>query len=176
MGKGMDWVPCYRWGARQTAPINTQLDAPLFLPTQYDGPEVVGRIDDSPGRYFIHRIIGMISHNWSGVDPDDGLIHECLWPGIIDDFAVGSVSSTGFCDEGTGANADLWWRRTKWTQSSTNFDDMSEVSEPWFNSVDIKPRRVIEDGQIPLYSMFNNDTILTLDVYLWLRLLVTPLE
>ncbi len=176
MGKGMDWIPCYRWGLRNTVASATQFDLPLFRPTQYDTDDVVGSFEDTPGRYFIHRIVGVMSMNFT-LTPAEPLMHECIWPGLITDPTLGFVGSAGFIDEGSGANSKLWWRRTKAVRDTARFNDLDSVSNPWHFSVDIQPKSVIQDGQIPLYSIFNPiESSETVEFWLWLRILATALD
>lgn len=176
MGRKMDWVPMQEWGTQLTVGPNLQLDHPLMDPAIYSDTDVEGRFDDSPGRYFVNRIVGTCSVVWAATPTAGGLIHECIWPGIIDDPNLGLVISPGFIDDAAGQNPRLWWRRTKQSSSSSDFVDLNSLQNKWFSQIDITPRQVIDDGQIPLYSIINTDGQIALRVTLWLRLLLTKLE
>jgi len=175
----MDWVPCARWGERVSVPSGSQFDSALMQPGLATDADVEGRFEETSGRYFVHRIVGVVSQDWSATPsgPLSGVIHECIWPGLIDDPSIGGVIGPGFIDEAAGANARLWWRRTKHNSSVSAFADLNATSNRWFAHIDITPKQVIDDGQVPLYSILNtDDTTAALDFYLWLRLLLTPLD
>jgi len=176
----MDWVPCFRWGIGITLPFASQIDQPLMEPSLAADADVEGRFDETPGRYFVHRIVGVITMNWAATPSGDGqLVRQVIWPGIIDDPTAGGVISTGFIDEPSGVNNRLWFMRHVAHVSTTRFQDLraSEGAEAWGTHVDIKPKQVIDDGQIPILSIFNSEAAANNLVFrTYLRLLLTRLE
>ncbi len=174
----MDWVPCHEWGVRQTVPAIAQLDQPLMDPFLYGNPEVEGRFEESASRYFVHRIVGIVSFDWVGTPSGGnvGLIQEVIWPGLIDNPSSGSVISPGFVNTASGINARLWFHRVKGSVNTALFHDIDGDSNRWYSHIDITPKQVIDDGQIPLYSVYNDDGGgVALDYRLWVRMLLTPL-
>lgn len=174
----MDWIPVYEWGIRQTVPAVAQLDQPLMDPTRYSGADVIGRFEESAGRYFVHRIVGVVTFDWVGTPSGGniGLIQEVIWPGIIDNPTTGSVISPGFVSSGDAINSRLWFHRVKANSQSGIFTDITEDSSKWFSHIDIRPNQVIDDGQIPMYSVYNDDGgAIDLDYRMYARMLCTPL-
>jgi len=174
---GMDWVPCHEYGDTQIVPVGAQLDHPLMDPQQATDFDVEGRFDSTPGRYFVHRIVGHITMHFTSVPTGAGvLVDECIWPGIIDDPAIGGVISTGFIDEAAGVNNRLWFIRRRYRPSTTYGADLQSSAQPSFFMFDIRPKQVIDDGQIPLYSIFNHDDTNAINAQIRCRLLLSSLE
>ncbi len=172
----MDWVPVYRWGVRIPVPPNSQLDNPLMDPTIVGPDEVMGRFEESAGRYFVHRIVGLITADWQAT-PTDGFFTETIWPGLIDEPVTGTVVSPGFNTTAAGVNSRLWFIRHRSISSGSSiYQDIQPGANKWHAHVDITPRQVIDDGQCPIYSVANDDATETLDIRMYLRLLLTPLN
>lgn len=178
MGRRMDWVPCFEYGDRISVPFGTQLDQPLMDPLQYGDDEVEGKIDVSAGRYFVHRIVGQVTFNWQTDVVQNREVFEQIWPGIIAEPTTGLVIAPGFIDTPTGVNPRLWFKRVKIVVAGIGgeFTDLSDTSSQWFFNIDIRPNQVIDDGQMPVYSIFNNDTSNSIDFRMYFRLLLTSLE
>ncbi len=176
----MDWVPCFRWGDAISVPFQVQIDQPLMNPTIQGVDDVEGRFDETPGRYFVHRIVGVITMNFASTPSGDGqLVRQVIWPGIIDDPIVGGVIGPGFIDDAAGVNARLWFMRHVALVDTNRFQDLraSEGAEAWGTHVDIRPKQVIDDGQIPLLSVLNDEAAANnLNFRMFLRLLLTRLE
>jgi len=175
----MDWVPVNGWGVRQTVPAISQVDHPLMDPALANTAGVEGRFEETAGRYFVHRLVGLVSFDWVGTPSGGnvGLIQEVIWPGLIDDPNAGTVTSAGFINTSAGINARLWFHRVKNSRSTAAFTDIDNSSNRWYSHIDIRPNQVIDEGQIPLYSVYNDDGgSIDLDYRLWMRMLLTPLE
>ncbi len=175
----MDWVPCFRWGVEQSVSPATQGDLALMDPALYSNTEVEGQIDDRVNRYFVERIVGQLCFSWSDTPSGGelGLVRSVIWPGIITNTQTGAFDTPGFIDDPSGVNARLWHIRHLFTTGTTRFGQLGSTSHPWWTTIDIRPRQVIDDGQLPILSVFNNDAgIADLEFTHYLRMLVKPLE
>lgn len=171
----MDWIPMAGWGIPFTVPALTQDELSLLEPDQYEADAVIGRVEDSPLRMFIHRIVGQISAHYNSAPVTNNLMTTRLWPGLADTSTVPFTTRTpGFLDESKAANPRLWFDRRR-SLDTREFEDLTETAHPFWSTIDIAPKQVIEDGRIPVLSIFNHDTQASLDYQPWLRMLVTPL-
>lgn len=170
----MDWVPATNWDVVDVIPANTQADSPLMdIVDQYAAADVVGQVEVSPVRYFVHRIVGQ----WSAFIASpvtDGAHHMRIWPAYVDTSAGPVVVTPDFIDDAEGANPRIWHER-KFFPQDTVARSLQTTVHPWWQSVDIKPKQVIEKYHVPCLSFFNSDATQVMVTQAWFRLLVTPL-
>ncbi len=172
----MDWVPCRAWGAQQSVPALTQGDLELMnIADSYGTAEVVGLIEASPVRYFVHRIVGMIQVWSSGTPAAGDKVWTRIWPGFVETEVVPTLITVDFIDEADGANARMWYQRIRSLPRGEG-DDIGADNHPWWTSVDITPKQVIDKYMVPALSVFNDSATVGSSFRHYLRMLVTPLE
>ncbi len=172
----MDWVPCFNYGQEQFATVFAQTDLPLMDPLDFASADVAGKIEGNPNRYFVHRIVGQISIVRDVTPVGNQHMVEVIWPGLIDDPQAGTVATAGLISVASGVNSRLWHIRQKRVQSVTDFFDLGTDAQRWYSHIDITPKQVVDDGQIPVLSYLNNATAGQGSVYVWLRLLLSPIS
>ncbi len=172
----MDWVPCNRWGVQETVGALVQTDVSLMdLSQTYEETDVVGQVEDSPLRYFVHRIVGQFSAHYSTTPSNDQPCIFRIWPAWVDTTAAPVPITADFLDEDDGANARIWFERR--IQLDTRpFGGLFVDSHPFWMNIDIKPKQVIEKYHVPTWSFMNRNTVTSMLVTQWLRMLVTPLS
>ncbi len=176
---GMDWVPCFGWGVEQTIGPNVQGEQPLMdIVDQYNVGDIVGLIEPSQIRYFVHRIVGQFSAHFIATPASLNVSHFRIWPAWIDTTGAPQVVTADFLDEADGANARIWFERKMRLGQALNeiLDPTATGVHPWWSNVDITPKQVIEKYHVLTFSVFNDEGTASMRFRHWFRMLVTPLD
>jgi len=182
MGRRMDWVPWNLGTTEVPLLVNAGqcVQVPLLNPLTLAVAEVQGVIEVQ-NRYFIHRIVGqfqIISTN----DPVDPVV-ACV-PGLFEVAGADSVT-TAFGTSTIGgavgvqdwtaelANMEFWyWRHYKQVVEV----GFNPFEHPWWSSIDIKPKRVMDKQQTPVMAFKCEGTgEVSYQFFLQLRALISPL-
>ncbi len=176
---GMDWVPAFGWGTATGVGVNTQQDFTLMdIADQYTVGDVVGQIEESEIRYFVHRIVGQFAAYYTSTPLLLNPTYFRIWPAPVNTEGAPVATSPDFLDEADGVNPRIWWtRQMRLGQAQNDMIDPTGVGiHPWWSTIDIQPKQVIEKYTTPVFSLFNADTQAVVNLRYWLRLLVTPLK
>lgn len=166
-----DWVPCNYWGGQRTVGLGSQLDIPL-LDEDYIGDIALpdGVPEEGIQRMRVLRIVGQYDLYWQTTfTGSDVPVHCRLWPGMVVDgpstIVPGDISLV------ENANARFWWERHHRAPVYPNSLHDSYAHMGW-SHLDIRPKQLLRDRELPVFSVRNPNLNYFLYVVLHLRLLV----
>lgn len=175
-----EWVPLHEFGTRFTIAAGTQIDIP-FLDVAEWGPatEVVGAFEESEA-WRLDRVVGQFLCYWaqgpSGSYLLDWPITVALRAGM-QDLGTQAVVTAGTMNLPEVQNEKFYWKREFGqlgfpTAALDAFSMLDPVNNPWWSTVDVRPREVQRDRDMPVYTVLNTANQDLLFKHFW-RMYVT---
>lgn len=157
-----DWIPCFNWGAEQTVVSGTTTTAPLLDPTQYDTiAEVTGRVDMSPKKLKILRIVGQFGYRFISNDAYGAPLAGTL-KGMVLTVCPGLINSAGTTTgPGPGPTTSDYMNQRVWAVRMGPFPYL--LGQDWFDPyefpgwgmMDIRPKQWVEPPEAPITQVYN---------------------
>lgn len=170
----MDWVVANTWGDTIICNALSDTFVSLMDPTAFMGAEVVGRVETSPNKYFIHRIVGQYQLVYRDEDPAASRrIEHRIWPGLYD-TSLSTIHTPGLMTDSRTANSRLWFNRIQ-QPAQLQQTPFASIDHPFWTHVDIKPKQVVDENRVPVWQLWN-PSIVDVSFQHWVRLLVSPVK